>query len=131
MEIIQKLNYDEMCQKYPKFNKIDVDIIQKWLEKSPHLPKITDYEIFCFLHAADFSIEIAKIKIDNFYTCRTHLKSYFDNRDPDTEEIEYIRDVVTHIPLPERTPEGYIIIYVNIFDTAKFNIKQYIKMLYL
>lgn len=92
MDIIAKLDVEGMSKRYPEFNKNDIEKIRLWMNKNPHLPKIEDLEIFYFLHTMDFSVEASKTRIDNFYTCRTHLKHHFDNRDPDTDEMEFVSE---------------------------------------
>lgn len=94
MDIICVLDVEEQCKKYPDFNKDDVQKIRTWLDKTPHLPKITNHEIFMFLHSTEFSVEASKTKIDNFYTCRTHMKQYFDCRDPATDEMKFAHEIV-------------------------------------
>lgn len=94
MDIICELNAESKAQKYPDFNRDDIQKIRTWLEKSPHLPKITDREIFSFLHSTGFSVETTKTKIDNFYTCRTHMKQYFECRDPDTDDMNFVYETV-------------------------------------
>lgn len=84
---IAKLNALEMSRRYPTFKPTDVDHLREWLDKTPHLPSITDYEIFLFLHAAEFSVECTKIRIDKFYTIRTRVKVLFEDRDVGTEEF--------------------------------------------
>lgn len=94
MDIICELDVEGKSKKYPEFNKEDVQKIRLWLDKSPHLPKITDHEIFNFLRSTGFSVETCKIKIDNFYTCRTLLKQYFESRDPESDEMMYTSEIV-------------------------------------
>lgn len=84
----------KMKESNPMLRQEDVDHIRKWLEKSPHLPIITDYEIFLFLHASHFSIETTKVRLDKFYTCRTGINKIFDNRDVITDEFLTYKDVV-------------------------------------
>ncbi|XP_063709296.1 uncharacterized protein LOC134837835 [Culicoides brevitarsis] len=128
MDIIRKLDVALMSKRFPDFDQNDIQNIQIWLKKCPHLPKLTDYEIFRFLHAAEFSVEAAKTRIDNFYTFRTKFPQYFGNRDPDTEEIEYISEVMTQMKLPKETPDGHSIIYMNIFDSQRFTQRLYLKL---
>lgn len=85
---LAKFDSLEMRNRYPNFKQEDLNNLREWLEKSPHLPKITDYEIFLFLHAAEFKVEAAKIRLDKFYTIRTHVKAVFEDRDVIKEEIK-------------------------------------------
>lgn len=94
MDIICELDVDEKCKKYPDFNKDDVEKIRNWLDKTPHLPKITNHEIFMFLHSTEFSVEASKIKIDNYYTCRTHMPQYFGCRDPTSDNVKFAHETV-------------------------------------
>lgn len=87
-----KYNALELARKHPGFKECDIEHLRSWLEKTPHLPQITDYEIFIFLHASYFSVEACKIRIDKFYTMRTHIKTMFDDRDVASDEINFGRD---------------------------------------
>lgn len=94
------LNYAMKCldieELYGKSNKLKREHVQRvheWLSKQPHLPKITDLEIACFLRASNYSIESAKYRIDNYYTCRTHIAEY-NKRDILDDDVLYIKDVV-------------------------------------
>ncbi|XP_063709295.1 uncharacterized protein LOC134837834 [Culicoides brevitarsis] len=125
---IAKLDVSDMSKRFPDFREDDIQKIRMWLEKSPHLPKITDYEIFRFLHSTDFSVETSKTKIDNFYTFRTISTEYFEHRDPDTEEIQYISETVCHQILPKRTPENNAIVHMSLLDPSNFSFKNYLKI---
>lgn len=81
-----------MARKYPAFSQTDIDSLRGWLEKTPHLPKITDHEIFLFLHAENFKIETCKTRIDKFYTMRTRVKTIFEDRDVGSDEFQFAHD---------------------------------------
>lgn len=90
---MKRMNVEQLYGKYPDLKREQVQQIQSWLEKQPHLPKITDLEIVCFLKATNYSTEAAKYRIDNFYTCRTHI-SVFSGRDIFGDDVSFTKDVM-------------------------------------
>lgn len=78
--------------KCPALKREYVKQIHEWLSRQPHLPQITDLEIACFLRASNYSIENAKYRIDNYYTCRTHVTS-FSGRDILGDDVNWMKDV--------------------------------------
>lgn len=92
MKRVAKFNSLEMARKYPAFRPNDIDHLRGWLEKMPHLPQITDHEIFLFLHAEHFKVEPCKLRMDKFYTMRTRIKTMFEDRDVARDEFQFAHD---------------------------------------
>lgn len=85
-------DYKKFCKNYPEFSESDIQNMQEWISKNPHLPKVSDWEVFVFLKFTNFSVEVAKTKLEMFYTARTLMKDIFYNRDIAAEEIRYVKD---------------------------------------
>ncbi|KAJ6649743.1 Alpha-tocopherol transfer protein-like [Pseudolycoriella hygida] len=79
----------------------NLDIIKKWLEKSPHLrARKDDQFLVTFLRGCKYSLEKTKQKIDMYYTYRTNLVEFIGNRDPLRSEMREIMRLGTTVPLP-------------------------------
>lgn len=66
----------------------DIDALRNWLNQSPHLKSRTDDQfLIAFLRGCKFSLEKAKVKLDLFYTVRTHAPELIRNRDPMNEHV--------------------------------------------
>lgn len=124
------LDSESLYKKYPKINREDVEKIRNWIEKQPHLPKITDLEISWFLFGTNYSIEAAKTRLDNYFTFRTHVPLLFSGRDILGEDMVYTKENLSFQVLPQRTAEGHKILLSRLldFDAAKYNYEKYMKL---
>lgn len=88
------ITMDDLYKRFPELKPTDVSQIRDWMEKQPHLPKVTDQEIAIFLHSRYFSIESTKTLIENHYTVRTHVKELFATRDILEDNLQMVKDIV-------------------------------------
>ena len=82
MAIAPGITFEEELKKNPDLKKSDIQMLRDWCDKQPHLPKISDSELALFLHSNFYRIEPTKNTIDAYYTVRSHVPEFFDNRDP-------------------------------------------------
>lgn len=110
-----------------ELRKEDVQYVQQWLRKQPHLPPLHELEIIFFLLSCSYSIEMAKTTIDNYFTLKGMMPEIFGRRDPKTL-IETLDNTVL-LPLPKLTPEGYQIMYCKLrdCDLSKFEFGDSVK----
>lgn len=85
---------EDLYKKCPELKDTDVAQIREWMEKQPHLPKVTEQEVALALHARNFSIEGAKTLLENHYTVKTHVKELFSNRDILGDDLQMVKDIV-------------------------------------
>lgn len=79
---LQKIASDQLFEEPTKIAEY-VEIIREWINKSPHLKARTDDQfIVTFLRCCKYSLEKTKYKIDMFYTLRTHMPEWVQDRDP-------------------------------------------------
>ncbi|KAK9754081.1 CRAL/TRIO domain [Popillia japonica] len=76
-------------EKNKELTKEDVNLLKDWMEKQPHLPKISEFQIIIFLHSCYYKIEPTKTCIETFLVA----------------------------PLKKKTHDGYQIIYCKFFNT--------------
>ncbi|XP_001808164.2 alpha-tocopherol transfer protein-like [Tribolium castaneum] len=115
----------------------DVKTLSDWLETEPHLPKATELQLILFLQSCYYDIEAAKKAIDNFFTVRTQCPEIFGA--PTIETLKRELTVCSINFLPEKTPEGYVVVVMKMIDTRpenyncvnQINLMDSIMMLYL
>ncbi|KAF5297259.1 hypothetical protein FQR65_LT10031 [Abscondita terminalis] len=108
------MNLQEQYDKCVNLKKSDIQYIQKWLEKQPHLPPISEIELVYFLHSCYYSIEKTKATIDSFFTLKTACPEFFGKKD--SEELKMSLNEAVYAPLPTLTPEGYQVIFTKLLN---------------
>ncbi|XP_031358813.1 alpha-tocopherol transfer protein-like [Photinus pyralis] len=118
---------EKVYEKTEGLKREDVRHLREWMGKQPHLPQVTDLDIIFFLHSCYYSIERAKISIENYYTCLTASREVFGRKDP--EEFRKCLQEAAYIPLPKLTPEGYQVLFCQILvsDPNSFSFNNHIK----
>ncbi|KRT83098.1 hypothetical protein AMK59_3655, partial [Oryctes borbonicus] len=106
---------DEEYRKNKELKKEDVQMLKEWIEKQPHLPKISEFQIIIFLHSCYYRIEPTKTCIETFYTVRAHCPEFFKDRNPIEIESKLFESFLI-APLKKRTPHGYQIMYFKLIN---------------
>ncbi|XP_065226849.1 alpha-tocopherol transfer protein-like [Planococcus citri] len=100
--------------------KNGIQCLKEWMRKQPHLPVIEDDEwLFNFLLKSKNSLEIAKKKIEEYFTIKTLMPEIFQDRDPCSETIMNASRQGCYIPTLKLTPDGYRVIIFQIFDNSE------------
>ncbi|KAK5638640.1 hypothetical protein RI129_012935 [Pyrocoelia pectoralis] len=99
-------------QKRMELRREDVQMIKEWLGKQPHLPEMEEFEIITILLSCNYSVELTKVTIDNYYTLKSLTPEIFRKRDLKTWVNTL--DAVICIPLSTLTPEGYQVVYARL-----------------
>lgn len=95
MESLKIIDVQDLYNRYPNdLKSTDVQHIQEWKTSQPHLPELTDSEVAIFLHSVYWNVEMCKKKIDHFYSFRTKMTSYFSSRDPLSEDVLSVKDIM-------------------------------------
>lgn len=102
-----KVNLQKLYQENPNLKKKDVEIIEQWIEKQPHLPKVTELQLIIFLQSCCYQIQPTKITIDSFFTMRTLMPEIFYL--PSVEEIK------------QNSSVGYVNLSQNFFFFNYYN----------
>ncbi|XP_014283744.1 alpha-tocopherol transfer protein [Halyomorpha halys] len=107
----------------------DLQRLKEWLQKQPHLPQNIDKRILTAYVLGTKSLEIAKKKLDNYFTCKSTAPHYFTfpGRDPEDPAFKRGCEGMKLYILPNKTPEGYVIV-MGVFnlDISKFNHHQFV-----
>ncbi|CAG2057075.1 unnamed protein product [Timema podura] len=63
--------------------------LQEWIDRSPHLPKVSDPRLLCTLwFRRKCSIERAKESIDTYYSVRGLVPEFFENRNLSSPDLK-------------------------------------------
>ncbi|CAH0391429.1 unnamed protein product [Bemisia tabaci] len=107
----------------------DVEHLQDWMSKEPHMPKVDDKEwIITFLHHNKYSLEKTKKKLENYYAYRNKYPEVLKNRDPLGEFLSRSRKLF-NLSLADRlTKDGERILFGSFNpDTTGFDIWEHMK----
>ncbi|CAH1399772.1 unnamed protein product [Nezara viridula] len=107
----------------------DLKRLREWLSKQPHLPKNIDNEILsAYVHGTK-SLEIAKQKLDAYYSSKSKAPHLFSFPARDTEDDSFKKgcEALKIFFLPEMTSERYLVLFVTFdLDFSKFDHVQYL-----
>jgi hypothetical protein len=79
---LQKVACEQLFEEPDKIPEM-VQMLKDWIAKSPHLNARTDDQFLVnFLRCCKYSVERTKQKIDLYYTLRTHMPEWVQDRDP-------------------------------------------------
>ncbi|VVC98505.1 unnamed protein product [Leptidea sinapis] len=95
----------------------DLEHIKEWLKKEPHLPdEFDDQRIMTFLRGCKFSLEKTKRKLDMYFTMRTAVPEFFNDRDVTRPELQESLKIIQMPPLPGLTPDGRRVVLMRGID---------------
>lgn len=121
-------------QLFEEPNKIqeNLDIFKEWIRKSAHLRARTDDQfLVTFLRGCKYSLEMAKKKLDMFYTLRTHIPEMLSDRDPLNERLHRIIKLGVVLPLPDTETPGsprLMLMRPGAYDANEFGINEVMKV---
>ncbi|XP_058791001.1 alpha-tocopherol transfer protein-like [Phymastichus coffea] len=118
MNTLKRVSLEEEFKKNPELKQEDLDNLMDWYSKQPHFPQnVSKLDLVVFLHSNYYRLEPTKTTIENFLTCRTHVPEFFANRDPlGSKELRLIMGTLLVVPLEQKTPEGYGVIYSRLIN---------------
>ncbi|KAJ8681059.1 hypothetical protein QAD02_016846 [Eretmocerus hayati] len=83
------------------------DKLREWLEQQPHLPHdMAESRLEFFIICSKHSLEMAKQRIDLYYTMKKLAPEILANRDPLSKQLKQLGQFVQFVPLPRVTPEN-------------------------
>ncbi|XP_067015793.2 alpha-tocopherol transfer protein-like [Anabrus simplex] len=121
---------DDLMKDNPKLRKEDIDYLQSWMSKQPHLPKIPDELLASFLHTNYYSLERAKNTIENHFTIRTHAPELFTDRDILAPEAQKQLPLVQGAKFRKKDPEGNLVWAIRLMsgDASKVDFDACFKL---
>ncbi|XP_011313166.1 alpha-tocopherol transfer protein [Fopius arisanus] len=117
MAVIHPVLFEDLLVREQELEESDIQSLREWCSKQSHSPNISDTDLAVFLHSNYYRLEPTKTTIENYYTLRTHLPEYFNNRDPfAVKELRQAFNTAAYMQLDGKTPEGYEIVYGRLID---------------
>lgn len=104
--------------------KNDAKALREWLRHQPHLPQdVSDITLQVMLVQKKNSMEEAKKQLDRYYSDRALIPEFFDDQDPQSEDLQRNIDVIYQGTCSRMTPQGERITITKLRDptTDKFN----------
>ncbi|XP_022907104.1 alpha-tocopherol transfer protein-like [Onthophagus taurus] len=102
-----------------KIRKEDVEALEEWAKKQPHLPKISEVKLIQFLQSNYYRLEATKTCIDKYYTIKAQCPDIFANRTVDS--VKDIMSIVTATLLPKKSKNGYTVLFCKLMDKNSDN----------
>ncbi|XP_041972601.1 alpha-tocopherol transfer protein-like isoform X2 [Aricia agestis] len=137
MSVELEFDYDKATASMDIFSQADIDLLKEWtqnLDKSKYIPKdLSNKQLLLFYNACYGDIEKTKTCMEKYYNYRKNAPELFDNRVLDSEELRLASQVLEFSFLPEKSCEGYDIIYHRLHDTepSKYHLEPGVKMLFM
>ncbi|KAJ8687646.1 hypothetical protein QAD02_023440 [Eretmocerus hayati] len=92
--------------------------LQEWLTKQPHLPHdMEESRLEYFIVSSKHSLELAKQRIDMYYTTKKLVPEILTNRDPFAKQLKKISQFMQFVCVPELTPEKLRVVITRYTST--------------
>ncbi|XP_028140297.1 alpha-tocopherol transfer protein-like [Diabrotica virgifera virgifera] len=114
---MKEIPVDELYKRDDKLKKEDVLSLMEWMEKQPHLPKISELQTALFLHSCYYSNEAAKYTIDTHFTVKTLCPDVFGSKDVKNDNLLQIAMKTVFVgPVPKPPQSNDIILFGKLMD---------------
>ncbi|KAG5875651.1 hypothetical protein JTB14_018649 [Gonioctena quinquepunctata] len=117
----KEIDVNEVYKNDENLKREDVHNLQDWIERQPHLPKVTELQVALFLHSCYYSNELAKSTMDTYFTVKTLCPEIFGNRIPKDPLVQQTTNCVLISALPKLTPQEELVIFIKLTDANPDN----------
>ncbi|XP_023245449.1 alpha-tocopherol transfer protein-like [Copidosoma floridanum] len=125
-ELLESCSNEELCEALGGSDRQLSELrdkLRQWLELQPHLPQdMEERRLEYFVISTKQSLELAKQKLDMYYTVRQLVPELFADRDPLAQSVTSLYETLQWVCLPKLTPEKYRVSILRSLneDAAKF-----------
>ncbi|KAL7631702.1 UNVERIFIED_CONTAM: hypothetical protein RMT77_017995 [Armadillidium vulgare] len=112
----------------------DIEEIKNWISQQPHfILNLSDFQILRFLRCSKYDLEKTKQKIDSYYSLKSKLPQWFNDRDPETPKLRELIKLGFVLPLKELDNNGnrVFLFRQGAFDPEKYNFNDFAKIIFL
>ncbi|CAH0713490.1 unnamed protein product, partial [Brenthis ino] len=137
MPVDLEYDFDAAVASMDIFSQTDFDRVKDWtqkLDKSKYVPKdMTDKQLLLFYNACYGDVEKTKACIEKYYNLRKNTPEMFDNRIIGSDELQPSIDALEFSALPEKSCEGYDLIFHRLHYTepSKYYFEAGCKLLFM
>ncbi|XP_014233161.1 alpha-tocopherol transfer protein-like [Trichogramma pretiosum] len=135
--VLESCSTDEVCKALGGNDELLADLRSKlkdWLLHQPHLPQdMPEQRLEHFVISTKHSLELAKQKLDMYYTVRRLVPELFAERDPQAQYVTRLNESLQWVCLPKLTPEKYRVSILRSIseDPAKFQPWDFFKYTFM
>ncbi|CAK1589967.1 unnamed protein product [Parnassius mnemosyne] len=137
MTVELEYDYDAATANMDTFSQDDIEVLRQWtqkLDKSKYVPKdLTNKQLLLFYNACYGDIDKTKTCIEKYYGFRRSSPEFFDGRVINSEELKPSVEALEFSFLPEKSCEGYDLIYHRLYYTepSKYHFESGVKLLFM
>lgn len=138
MENIRSISRELQIKAFKDLNEVPANIessiaaLKHWIHQTPHLKARSDDQfLLTFLRGSKHDLEMAKAKIEMFYTCRTAMPEIMTNRDPLDPNLRKIIQLGVGLPLPltaNSDSSRVVLIRPGVYDATQYSIIDIMKV---
>ncbi|XP_018916341.1 alpha-tocopherol transfer protein isoform X2 [Bemisia tabaci] len=118
-------------EKVPEFPQKNLEVLKEWVDAVPNLPPISDIKLIHFHFSCYYDMDKTKECILKYYDIFRNHPEFFYCRDITSKGSQTAMKLLDYAILPNRTPQGYQIIFqkLSTTDTREFDFCEGIKLL--
>jgi len=93
----------------------DIEEMREFIAKTPHLKNVRQDDFFLqmFLRGCNYNLGLSKEKLDMYFTVRSLMPAWFDNWDPEQEQLHNIFSAGIYLPLRGFDKQGRYVILIR------------------
>ncbi|KPI99047.1 PREDICTED: alpha-tocopherol transfer protein-like [Papilio xuthus] len=137
MPVELEFDYNAATAAMDIFSQDDINFLKQWtqkLDKSKYVPKdLSDKQLLLFYNACYGDLDKTKTCIEKYYSFRKNAPEFFDSRILNSEELWPSTEALEFSYLPEKSCEGYDLIYHRLHYTepSKYHLESGVKLLFM
>ncbi|XP_023295375.2 alpha-tocopherol transfer protein-like [Lucilia cuprina] len=124
---LQKVAVEELNED-PKRIESDLADFKAWIEQQPHLKaRTTDQFLIAFLRGCKYSLEKAKLKLDNYYALKEKYPDFLKRPNFDDEKFRKLlkMGIILYLPTPLTESGPRVVLVRNgAFDPSEFSFSE-------